>query len=388
MRGAHIVLEEKRKEMYLLHLAKRVANNQTTIDKTDSPPAKQEEAKDASKKNSDKEHIVQRTARKLGSTTSKLRMEVKVRDVYKMGPGNLIGGGRYSKVYAGRDCSTREKFAIKVIKIVSGGKNRKVAISREIDLLSKMQHDNVLYLKEYFVEENEVYLVTEWLAGKELTETIRERSYTEADARIIFTQLLKGVKYLHEMGIVHRDLKISNLLFARKNDISSLKIIDFGYAKQDLQPCTPRCTPAFAAPEVLRNCFSTYDLPYTKAVDLWSAGVVLYILLGGRFPFEGCPDKSINTVYQDAFDGRFSFDDPVWELISDGAKDMISGLLTTNPEIRMTAAEALNHPWIKSTGRAKGRRLPPLTICQKRKLYSSPHPSLDSPSALEGLWGL
>ena len=373
--------------MYLFRLAKRVANNQTIIENTGSTPARQEEAKGASKKSSAEEDIVQRTARKLG-ITSKLRMDVKVRDVYKMGPGNLIGGGRYSKVYAGRDCCTREKFAIKVIKTVSGGKNRREAISREIDLLSKMQHDNVLYLKEYFVEENEVYLVTEWLAGKELTETIRERSYTEADAQIIFTQLLKGVNYLHEMGVVHRDLKISNLLFARKNDISSLKIIDFGYATEDLQPCTPRCTPAFAAPEVLRNCFSTYDLPYTEAVDLWSAGVVLYILLGGRLPFEGRPDESFNTVYQDAFDGTFSFDDPVWELISDGAKDMISVLLTTNPEIRMTAAEALHHPWIKGTGRAKGRRLPPLTIPQKRKLYTSPHPSLDSPSALEGLWGL
>jgi len=286
--------------------------------------------------------------------TRKLRKDLKVRDIYKL--GRTLGTGGFAVVKLGTDKSTGEEFAIKIMALPEIGRqtwdneNTREDIFKEIDILVGMEHENVIYMKEYFEENNKVYLVTELLLGGELLDAVLERgSYSESDARLCFAQLLSGIDYLHSRGVVHRDLKLENLLLANPQDITKVKIADFGLAKkaQENQMETICGTPQYVAPEVIQG---TPGLMYSPAVDLWSAGVVLFILLGGYPPFY---DDSEPALFQQIRKGEFTFDDPVWDTISDNATDLIRHLLTTDAEARLTAAQALEHPWIKDADKAK-----------------------------------
>lgn len=285
--------------------------------------------------------------------TRKLRKDLKIRDIYKL--GRTLGTGGFAVVKLGTDKTTGEEFAIKIMALPEIGRqtgdneNTREDIFKEIDILVGMEHENVIYMKEYFEENNKVYLVTELLLGGELLDAVLERgSYSESDARLCFAQLLSGIDYLHSRGVVHRDLKLENLLLATPQDIRKVKIADFGLAKkaQESQMETICGTPQYVAPEVIQG---TPGLIYSPAVDLWSAGVVLFILLGGYPPFY---DESEPALFAQIRKGTFSFDDPVWDTISDNAMDLIRHLLTTDAAARLNAAQALEHPWIRNADNA------------------------------------
>uniref|UniRef100_A0A8B9GPN3 calcium/calmodulin-dependent protein kinase n=1 Tax=Astyanax mexicanus TaxID=7994 RepID=A0A8B9GPN3_ASTMX len=180
------------------------------------------------------------------------------------------------------------------------------------------------------------------VTGGELFEDIVAREYySEADASHCIQQILEAVLHCHQMGVVHRDLKPENLLLASKSKGAAVKLADFGLAIEvegDQQAWFGFAgTPGYLSPEVLRKD------PYGKAVDLWACGVILYILLVGYPPFW---DEDQHRLYQQIKAGAYDFPSPEWDTVTPEAKDLINKMLTINPAKRITAAEALKHPWI------------------------------------------
>jgi len=180
----------------------------------------------------------------------------------------------------------------------------------------------------------------ELVSGKELFDKIVERGqYSEKDAANIVKQIVEAVKYLHENDIVHRDLKPENLLSAGEGENEIVKVADFGFAKNfgEEKLITSCGSPGYVAPEVL-----TEDT-YTNAVDMWSVGVIIYILLSGYPPFY---DESPPKIFKKITEAKYDFNDPAWEHVSDLAKDLIRKLLVRDPDERLTAAQCLNHAWL------------------------------------------
>eukprot|EP00959_Pyramimonas_sp_CCMP1952_P141416 2959875-Pyramimonas_sp.AAC.1 len=180
----------------------------------------------------------------------------KVRDFYKI--GRTLGSGGFAVVKLGTHKVTNDRYAVKIMVLPAGDKKedkgQREEIFKEINILADLEHANIIRLKEYFEDSDRVYLITELLTGGELLDAVLERgTYSEADARHCFTHLLQGVCYLHEKGIVHRDLKLENLLLKSKGDFTTIKIADFGLAKRNdlhARGMETICgTPQYVAPE-------------------------------------------------------------------------------------------------------------------------------------------
>jgi len=251
-----------------------------------------------------------------------------------------IGSGSFATVKLGIHKKTGERFAVKVID-KSAIKDSEDTLRNEIDILKSIEHPNIIALKEIFDSKSKLYLVMELVSGGELFDRIVEKgSYTEKDASILIKKVVDAVSYLHGKGIVHRDLKPENLLY-NDADGREIKIADFGLAKiaGDSSPMmsTTCGTPGYVAPEVLKN--EGYD----KSVDLWSVGVILYILLCGFPPFY---EESTPALFEQIMKGHFDFPDPYWTNISASAKDLVRNLICVDVKKRYIAEQCLVHPWI------------------------------------------
>ncbi|CAD7702306.1 unnamed protein product [Ostreobium quekettii] len=273
------------------------------------------------------------------------RMRAPLRRVYKW--GELLGTGGFAAVRLVTHKRTGERCACKVMKLPARDapphELSRAEVFREIEILSNTNHPNVLALREFHVGREMVYIVTELLQGGMLLDALLEREehrYTEDDARIVFSQLLEGVGYLHDRDVAHRDLKLENLLLVEKGNIKHIKIVDFGLAKRTMNAMTTAAgTPQFVAPEVLRREVQAYD----KSVDMWSAGVILYILLAGFPPFY---DPNEAVMYSKIRSGQYSFADPVWQNVTKAGKDLVSKLLQVNPTQRLDVRGAKEHEWM------------------------------------------
>lgn len=287
----------------------------------------------------------------------KLRLDATLEEEYEL--GDVLGEGGFSKVRLATHRASGEQYACKIIPLPKPG-NRvnenmsdRAAILKEIDVLLDLDHPNVVCLREYFVERNKVYLIMELLRGGELLEAVLEQGhYSENDARTIFRQLIKCLQYLHAKGVVHRDVKLDNLLLVEPRDIKHIKIADFGFAKKvsggRLEMKTVCGTPEYIAPEVIEKLMGPQekqlkDTYYGPPCDLWSAGIVLYMLLAGLPPFY---DASEPRLLRAIMKGQYSFSDPVWEEVSAPAKDLIQKLLVVSPTKRLTCEQVLEHPWM------------------------------------------
>mmetsp|Transcript_24193 Transcript_24193/g.82595 ORF Transcript_24193/g.82595 Transcript_24193/m.82595 type:complete len:371 (+) Transcript_24193:173-1285(+) len=277
------------------------------------------------------------------------KMAKPIRDTYKF--GKKLGTGGFAIVKLGTHIKEGTEWAIKIMSVPTGDtqddKDAREDIFNEISLLTDVKHDSVLYMKEYAYESGKVYLVTELLPGGELLDAvIAKGTYNEADARRIFKQLISGLKYLHNNGVVHRDLKLENLLLKKQNDISQVKIADFGLAKKAAESAMATIcgTPQYVAPEMISG---EPQLTYSSKVDMWSCGVILYILLGGYPPFY---DENENeaALYDQIRNARFDFDDEVWEQVSKDAKSLIRSLLCLDTKKRYTCEQVLADPWMQS----------------------------------------
>eukprot|EP01084_Bolivina_argentea_P215596 366045_1 len=254
--------------------------------------------------------------------------------------GHKIGVGNFSVVRSGTHKQTGEKYAVKIVKRHQLSVEDEEALLMEAQVLRSLKgHPNIVQIVDFFEEKDYYFLVLELMKGGELFDRIVEKQvYNEKEARDVLRTLLTVIFYCHERGIVHRDLKPENLLLVSKEDNSDIKVSDFGFAREVKNGLYTQCgTPGFVAPEIL------YGYKYGLAVDMWSIGVICYILLGGYPPFQ---DENKSILYKKIKRGRFTFHRKYWVNVSDDAKDLIRKLLQLNPEQRLTAKEALQHSWL------------------------------------------
>ncbi|MEE6478505.1 hypothetical protein FKM82_011863 [Ascaphus truei] len=253
-----------------------------------------------------------------------------------------LGKGAFSIVRRCVKVLSAQEFAAKIINTKKLSARDHQKLEREARICRLLKHPNIVRLHDSISEEGHHYLVFDLVTGGELFEDIVAREYySEADASHCIQQILEAVLHCHQMAVVHRDLKPENLLLASKLKGAAVKLADFGLAIEvegEQQAWFGFAgTPGYLSPEVLRKD------PYGKAVDLWACGVILYILLVGYPPFW---DEDQHRLYQQIKAGAYDFPSPEWDTVTPEAKDLINKMLTINPAKRITAAEALKHPWI------------------------------------------
>jgi len=254
-------------------------------------------------------------------------------------------------VKVGKDLKTQEEVAIKFVK--KSLVEREETLANEIDILASVDHPNVVGLRAIFDTEEILFIVMDLMKGGELYEEIvKRKSFSEKDASSIMQQLFSALEYLHAKGIVHRDLKLENLLLVKDNDPNlTLKLADFGLSKlyQGKALQTACGTPFYVAPDILLGD------GYGPGVDMWACGILLYVLLSGRLPFAADSDADLFKLIMV---GDLVWKSPQFDTVSAEAKDLISKLIVVEPEQRWTATQALQHPWIVSrAGTAQSKPL-------------------------------
>jgi serine/threonine-protein kinase Chk2 len=261
----------------------------------------------------------------------------------------IIGTGNFSTVRLAIDKNSGEKKAIKIIDKKKYWNKNMEQLEREIEIVKQIKHENIISVFDIYSTQKFLYIVLEFANGGELFEHIIEQgSYSESEARLLFIQILKGVSYLHKHGIVHRDLKPENILLEIEDGIK-VKISDFGLAKivGEREMMTTLCgTPLYVAPEIIRGTFDSQykEKGYGKEVDVWSLGVILYVLLSGVPPFD--EEKKPIPLYEQIQNGLYEFPLDFWSDISQQAIDLIKKFLTVDPKKRICIEEAFQHPWI------------------------------------------
>nr|CCC94378.1 putative serine/threonine kinase [Trypanosoma congolense IL3000] len=254
----------------------------------------------------------------------------------RLGPyqlGNKIGSGNFSTVRLATDAQGR-KWAVKIIdKTRLRKENMEDQMLREVAIMRSIKHKNVIDLHDVLESTNHYYLVLEFVSGGELFDKIvAAKRFDEPTARRYFQQLIAGVHYCHSKGFAHRDLKPENLLLDATGE---LKISDFGLGnrQQDVLLQTVCGTPNYVAPEVLME--RGYN---GLSADIWSCGVILYVMLAGKLPFE---DRSMKHLLARIERGEYN----MARHISDTAKDLIARMLVVNPKKRITLEAIIRHPW-------------------------------------------
>ncbi|XP_073935285.1 calcium/calmodulin-dependent protein kinase type II subunit gamma isoform X11 [Castor canadensis] len=238
--------------------------------------------------------------------------------------------------------TSTQEYAAKIINTKKLSARDHQKLEREARICRLLKHPNIVRLHDSISEEGFHYLVFDLVTGGELFEDIVAREYySEADASHCIHQILESVNHIHQHDIVHRDLKPENLLLASKCKGAAVKLADFGLAIEvqgEQQAWFGFAgTPGYLSPEVLRKD------PYGKPVDIWACGVILYILLVGYPPFW---DEDQHKLYQQIKAGAYDFPSPEWDTVTPEAKNLINQMLTINPAKRITADQALKHPWV------------------------------------------
>jgi len=252
--------------------------------------------------------------------------------------GNLLGSGAFSDVVEGMHKYDQSEYAIKIV--YKDNLDNEDEIKEEINILNSLHHQHIVKLFSVYNDPDAYYIVTELLKGGELYDRIESKTaYLENEARDVCRSMLDAVGYCHKNNIAHRDLKPENLILVHQYDDTFLKIIDFGFAKRVTSPTCLRTqcgTMDYTAPEVLQG------KRYGTQADMWSVGVILYLLLCGYEPF------SLGTTTrrrQKILAGIYEFDKVDWLDISDEAKNLVRCLLNVRPLKRYNADDALKHPW-------------------------------------------
>uniref|UniRef100_A0A671NMQ5 non-specific serine/threonine protein kinase n=1 Tax=Sinocyclocheilus anshuiensis TaxID=1608454 RepID=A0A671NMQ5_9TELE len=289
-------------------------------------------------------------------------------DVYKL-QNEVLGEGAYAVVQTCINLVTNIEYAVKIIEKRPGHSRSRVF--REVEMLYQCQgHRNILELVEYFEEEDKFYLVFEKLRGGSiLTHIHRRQHFNEQEASIVVQDIASALDFLHNKGMAHRDLKPENILCEHSDRISPVKICDFDLGSgiklnSDSSPIstpellTPCGSAEYMAPEVV-EAFNEEASMYDKRCDLWSLGVILYIMLSGYPPFVGrcgtdCgwdwgePCQACQSMlFESIQEGKYEFPEKDWAHISPAAKDLIIKLLVRDAKDRLSAAQVLQHPWVK-----------------------------------------
>lgn len=271
-----------------------------------------------------------------------IRQEDRIKDHYKI--EEKLGSGNFATVHKTTRIKDSKEFAVKVIKKHKLDAEETKSLHAEIDIMHKVNHQFCVKLYEVFDQPKHLYLIMDLLRGGELFDRIVAKGhFSEKDAAEVIRDVAEALKYLHEIGVVHRDLKPENLIYLTKADDAPVKITDFGLAKYLRNPAgvmSTQCgTPGYVAPEVLAG------KGYDHQVDMWSLGVILYIMLCGYPPFYAENDAELFHQIQKA-----DYDMPPedWDQVSPEAKQLVKALLTLDPKKRPTAADVLKHKWVTS----------------------------------------
>ena len=257
---------------------------------------------------------------------------------------NYIGKGGFGRVYKVRHKLSNQYRAMKIIQCKSSSEHHSTAVNKEINILKNLDHPNIIKVYEFYSSEKYVYIINELCTGGELFDKIVDvKHFSENVACHIMRQLLSAVAYCHENGVIHRDLKPENILIEsseeKDKEFFHIKVIDFGTCEiLKKKKLTEQIgTSFYIAPEVLKN-------GYNEKCDLWSCGVILYILLCGSPPFYG---KNEKEIFRKILDGNFTFRHKIWNKISSEAKNLVLKLLQVNPIKRLSAKEALEDIWFQ-----------------------------------------
>lgn len=262
----------------------------------------------------------------------------KFEDFYKI--GRRLGCGSEAAVFQGIRLSDRFPLAIKMVSKNSLQEHQLECIGNELRALSELSHPRIISLYDAFEDDKGFYICMELARGGQLFDRISKKTvYHESEARSACIAILEALKHCHDHNFVHRDLKPENLVLTSFLDDTAVKLIDFGFAVKSYGNDTLGImgTTIYMAPEIWRN------EAYGKPVDMWAMGVVLYILLGGYPPFS---DDTKNHVILQILTGKVYFHEEYWTGITSEAKDLISRLLVHDVDRRLTADQALRHPWV------------------------------------------
>ena len=262
----------------------------------------------------------------------------KITDFYDI-VGDL-GSGAYAVAKKIVHKDTGAEYAVKIIQKKHLEERERDRLTMETNILKRVRHPNIIALKAVCETEDELFLIMELAEGGELFEHIvNQGAYSEHDAVDVTLQITSAIAYLHDLNIVHRDIKPENILLKKKGTME-LKLADFGLSKMfdaTVRMQTTCGSPGYVAPEVL-----TDDM-YGREVDMWSVGVIAYVLLSGFPPFYS---ENIKELFQQIMIAKYDFPPQYWDSVSDSAKDFVRKLLVRNPGSRMSASQALEHPWL------------------------------------------
>ncbi|XP_032673081.1 serine/threonine-protein kinase DCLK1 isoform X2 [Odontomachus brunneus] len=256
--------------------------------------------------------------------------------------GHIIGEGNFAVV---RHCihkSTGAEYAVKIVDMYRC--QGKEMLASEVAILRQVCHPNIISLIAEQETTNQLFLVMELVKGGDLFDAIAAATkFSEAEASVMISHLTSALAYLHSHHIVHRDVKPENLLVEMDGShVRCLKLGDFGLAQVVREPLYTVCgTPTYVAPEILA------ETGYGLKIDVWAAGVILYILLCGFPPFVS-PENEQEELFERILSGQYEFTSPYWDAISDSAKQLISNMLQAQPELRFSAEDVLDHPWLAS----------------------------------------
>uniref|UniRef100_A0A3B4BCL9 CaM kinase-like vesicle-associated protein n=1 Tax=Periophthalmus magnuspinnatus TaxID=409849 RepID=A0A3B4BCL9_9GOBI len=290
-----------------------------------------------------------------------------VTDKYDM--GQIVKSEEFCEIFRAKDKITNKMYTCKKFLKKDGRKVRKAA-KNEIQILKMVKHPNILQLVDVYETKKEYFLFLELATGREVFDWILDQGYySEKDTSNVVRQVLEAVAYLHSLHIVHRNLKLENLVYYNRLKHSKIVISDFHLAKLEngliKEPCG---TPEYLAPEVVGR------QRYGRPVDCWATGVIMYILLSGNPPFydETEDDDYENhdkNLFRKILAGDYEFDSPYWDEISDSAKSLVARLMEVDQDQRLTAQEAINHEWI-SGGAASDKNIKENVCAQIEKNFA------------------
>jgi len=299
----------------------------------------------------------------------------------KEGSGVPLKSGRISKMYdidkkelgsgsfaVVKKCTKKSDGSVYAVKIIDKSKVEVLSdLQREVGVMSEIIHPNIVRLYAVYNDAKRMHLVLELLEGGELLDRIiKQRTYTEKSAAITVVAVCDGLAYMHERNIVHRDLKPENLVYSTSAANSDIKITDFGFARtaNGGEIMSTACgTPGYVAPEVL-----SYEGYSSGAVDMWSMGVLLYVLLCGFPPFH---HDELPKLYRQIMKARYDFPSPFWDKVSPEAKDCVRAMLTLDSSKRIKADEVKSHKWVKTVTGAADDAVKPLVISESLNKYQS-----------------